>query len=125
MKRLLAALLIFANLACSPPESAAARPERQTAVAIVKNVNWSMMRVYVFEGSSPVPYRICTVESETTARCVVRLRAGTPVRFMYSPLARSADSYITEDVYLLPGDTLRLNIQQYLPFSSIFLSRPQ
>lgn len=110
--------------ACGPAGYNSAQPAQQTAIVFVKNMNWAMMRVYVFEGRSSSPFRLCTVETETTMRCVLRLHADLPVRFMYSPLA-GAEPYVTDDVYLQPGDTLRLNIQQYLPFSSMFLDRPQ
>jgi hypothetical protein len=120
--RKFAVLLTALLVACSSPSSQAPAPE-STAVVVVKNQAWELMRVYVLDANAPgTPFRIGEVEAGQTRRLLVRVHPGVDIRFLYVPLADSR-TYTTEPVELQAGDELDLHIESYLPFSSIFLVR--
>ena len=110
--------------------SSRAVADRQTAVRI-RNYNWSDVKVYLVPASGGLvtasggrPVRIGTVTSMTTVQIPLRgalAQIRGRLQFLIKPLA-SSTSYITHSVVVVPGDVLRLTVENQLTLSTLVRS---
>lgn len=103
-------VLLCAASACKPREGSAPRPQVPRTVLIVDNQAFIDMRLYVTNGGQRLRLGLATSKTVTPFTIPSSIITGTHVlSFRAEPLAsnRSAQS---EQMYVTPGDTVRLMI---------------
>ena len=108
--RLVSLVLLCAVSACKPREGSAPRPQVARTVLIVDNQAFLDMRMYVTNGSQRLRLGLATSKTVTPFTIPSSIITGAHVlSFRAEPLAsnRSAQS---EQLYVSPGDTVRLMI---------------
>ncbi len=104
------------------------RNYKQTAI-IIRNNNWSDVKVYLVDASGRIPVRLGTIMSMATLRIPLRgavasqLNRQGSLRFQIKPLGNPRENYITHSVILAPGDVLHLTVASQLTLSTLVVGR--
>jgi hypothetical protein len=108
--------------------SGGVEPHQQTAV-LIRNNNWSDVKVYLVRANGGVPVRLGTVTSMTTLRVPLRgpvateLQIHGSLRFLIRPLGNPRESYTTHLVFMAPGEVMSLTVANQLVHSSVLVGR--
>lgn len=116
----LASLPLLVALIGATPRTRSPEP---TTIVQVHNANWSAITVYLVR--SGVPWRLGTVVTGRTERFRVPAdfeHSSGRVQLLIDPLG-SSRTYSTEPVVFDPGETIRLDVQNELAFTSLTVGR--
>ncbi len=104
--------------------SSRAVADRQTAV-LVRNNNWSDVKVYLVHASGGRAVRLGTVTSMATLRIPLRgavaseLQLHGSLRFLIKPLGKPREGHTTHSVLMNPGDVMSLTVASQLWLSTL------
>ncbi len=125
---LIAVVATIATTGCATTGNLSSRevsPDRRQTALRIRNNSWSDMKIYLVPASGGRPVRIGTVGSLATERIPLRGRIKTELqtqgslRFLIRPLGIRRESYITDSVFLTPGDVMHLTVANQLWLSTL------
>lgn len=97
----------------------AAREQEADVTLFVKNYYWGPIHIYVMGAGQTVSLgQLASMNTTTYTVPRMILATGGGIRLVADPIG-STSAYISEPVYVTPGDRVMWTIQNYLPQSSI------
>jgi len=109
----------FGACASSPSRDVAAvRYGAEEVVVRIKNFNWSDVTVYLLNGTVRTRLGMVTSMGEAMFRLPAGLLASsTNVRLILDPIG-STVTFTTEPIFVQPGQTVEMNVENYLPLTN-------